>query len=117
MERPFVLTTFFDGEPGVGGGYTQRRKTLDVLSRLQHDGLKVVVICSAKADCAIVEQSGMTATFSRRSRFRKTVCRLLALNSCKRLFGSWIPRLPFTLDAQLRRLETDLVFFMAPDGR
>lgn len=117
MERVFVLTTFFDGDPGLGGGYTQRRKTLDVLKRLQSASLKVIVICSTKSERALVEQYGLVAVRSRRSFVRKIICRLLALNSSKRLFGRWIPRLPFTLDAQLRRLRTDLVLFIAPDGR
>src|SRR4051812_22259897 len=109
--RPFVLTTFFSGSPTEGGGFTQKRRMLDVLRRLQSHDLRVVVICTHEEGAKLVKGLGMDAVISRPWKVVRAISRVLGLPFCRRVLGGWLHRIPFTLDAQLKRLSTDLVFF------
>lgn len=114
---PFVLTTFFDGTPEDGGGYTHKRRMLDVLNRLQSGQFKVIVVCGSATALQVAKECGLEAVLYRRSNIKKIICRILSIGFCRRAFGRWIARLPFVLDVKLSEWRTDLVLFLGPDSR
>lgn len=115
--RTFVVATFFDGVPQDGGGYGHKRNMLEVLRQLQSDRLKVVVVCGSIEALEVVKSCGLSGVLYCRSSIHKALCRCLALNFLRRILGRWTARLPFLLDALLRKHHTNLVLFLGPDSR
>jgi glycosyltransferase involved in cell wall biosynthesis len=90
---------------------------LEVLARVESPEIQMLVICNHDDALALVKSVGLKGLMWRRSRFATLLGKAFAQNFCKRMFGRWLPKLPFTLDAKLDAWKVDLVLFLGPDGR
>src|SRR5262245_7676229 len=115
--KPFVLATFFDGDPTEGGGYVHKRSVLDVLRQLQSADLRVLVVCDTPANLAVVRGIGLEGVVRRRGALSRALGIVSAFDLVKAALGrSFGPSLS-PVDRLLRSMGVDLVFFAGPDGR
>jgi glycosyltransferase involved in cell wall biosynthesis len=114
---PFVLVSFFDGEPTEGGGYVHKAGVLRVLRRLQNERLKVVVVCSSVEGLETVERHGLRGVLQSRNPMRKLLGKLSEGQILRQYLGRSLgPRIS-PLDRLMVRLKANLVYFSSPDRR